>query len=490
LAGSRAFVTLASVWVLTSIGLVLRAHAQAAKEETPSDWPPISPEELALKDDPANPGEPAIILYRDDSIDDVARIERHYTRVKIFTDEGKKNADIEIPYLEKAYEVEDIQARTIRPDGTAVVFQGQVFDRLVIKAKRLRFQAKAFTLPDVQKGGIIEYSYKVHWREKLPDVLRNPRNYLIRRALSYPTAHWRVQEDLFTRRARFSFRPLPGANPAWTWNGLPQDKQPERKPDGTVQLEIENVPAYETEDHMPPEEMVRARVDFFYTLDLFSPEGFWGDQGGLLGEELQKFIGDSKLVRHAAAELIAAHDSPEAKLRKIYARVQQVRYLSYEPSKTLKEEKRENIKEVKSAEDVLKRGYASGNQINLLFVALARASGFDSFPVMVADRRRYFFQQKVPDPRQLDAMVVWVKVGSSDAYFDPAARFCPFKLLPWFESGTRGVAVHERIGVLASTPEPKSAEAVTERTGTLELDREGSLKGKIQVNFVGQEALE
>src|SRR5207248_9259435 len=58
-----------------------------------------SPEELAIKDNPANPGSHAMILEWRDSEDDNTGYKDVYLRIKIFTEEGKKYGDIEIPYL-------------------------------------------------------------------------------------------------------------------------------------------------------------------------------------------------------------------------------------------------------------------------------------------------------------------------------------------------------------------------------------------------------
>jgi hypothetical protein len=141
-------------------------------------------------------------------------------------------------------------------------------------------------------------------------------------------------------------------------------------------------------------------------------------------------------------------------------------------------------------DDILKHGYGSGNEVNLLFVALARAAGFQSAPVLVADRQRHFFDHERYDVSQLDAMVVWVRVGAQDYYYDPASRYCSFGSLPWYETNTVGIRVSNPGGGLVQIPPGKSADAVIERKASLELDAEGNLQGKLSVNFVGQEALD
>src|SRR5207253_3004787 len=102
---------------------------------------------------------------------------------------------------------------------------------------------------------------------------------------------------------------------------------------------------------------------------------------------------------------------------------------------------------------------AFANEINLFFTALARAAGFDASVVLVAGRDRGFFRQNILDPRQLNAMLVAVRVGSQEFFLDPATLHCPFKLLPWEETSTTGIRVHKSGGVSVTTPEPKSSDA-------------------------------
>jgi len=59
-----------------------------------ADWPAVNPQELALKDDPANPGAAAMILYRQSDTDNVGDYRNEYFRVKIFSEAGKKYGDI------------------------------------------------------------------------------------------------------------------------------------------------------------------------------------------------------------------------------------------------------------------------------------------------------------------------------------------------------------------------------------------------------------
>src|SRR5271154_7565518 len=94
------------------------------------DWLPIPPEDLALKDNPASPGAHAMILYRSSAVSekyvdtDGAYIDE-YQRIKIFTKEGTDRGSVEIPFFKESSDIQDIRARTIRPDGSIANFEGK-----------------------------------------------------------------------------------------------------------------------------------------------------------------------------------------------------------------------------------------------------------------------------------------------------------------------------------------------------------------------------
>jgi hypothetical protein len=79
---------------------------------------------LALKDDSHNPGSPAIILEYEMHTDNTKSSETVYKRIKIFREEGKKFADVEIPYIEKSTRVEEIQARVTSSSGKRKISAG------------------------------------------------------------------------------------------------------------------------------------------------------------------------------------------------------------------------------------------------------------------------------------------------------------------------------------------------------------------------------
>src|SRR5215831_19407822 len=214
---------------------------------------PVSPEELKLTSVPEAPGAAAVILYRQLDRDDSGHGRAHeynYFRIKILTEEGRKYADVEIPFLRiEGSEIVNIKARTLRPDGSIADFDGKVFEKTISKAKGLKFLAKTFTLPDIQVGSIVEYYYT----EDLPE------SHLY-------DSHWVLSDELFIRHAKFSLKPYTSSYQhfalRWSWQNLPAGTgQPKEGPDQIVRLEVNNIPAFRTEDYMPPPNQLKARVD-------------------------------------------------------------------------------------------------------------------------------------------------------------------------------------------------------------------------------------
>jgi hypothetical protein len=444
---------------------------------------PISPEELKMTREPLAPGAPAVILYRQVDRDDNGRTshEDNYVRIKILTEEGRKQADVEIPFLKGSNDVVHLRARAIRPDGSVSDFDGKIYEKSIVKARGLQYMAKTFTLPDVQVGGIIEYSYTYDFME----------NELF-------DSHWVLSQDLFTKAAKFSLKPYSSEGAGsywsvrWSWQGLPPGTpQPQEGGDHVVRLEAHNIPAFQTEDFMPPENELKARVDFVYSDQPFvaDVDKYWKKVGQELNGRVEGFVGKRKAMEEAVAQIVSPNDPPEVKLRKIYDRVQQMRNTSFEVQKTEQEEKREKEKEPTNVEEVWKRGYANGNDLTWLYLGLVRAAGLEAYGVYVSDRRNFFFQRQMMDRKKLDSNVVLVKLNGKDMYFDPGAAFTPFGLLEWSETGVPGLRLDKDGGTWIQSTLPEASDSRMERDAKFKLSETGDLEGKLTVTFTGLEAM-
>lgn len=436
-------------------------------------WAPLDPKDLKVTAFKAVPGADAVMLLYVNEMDDVKHEEFIYSRIKVLAESGKRFGTVEIPVTDKT-SIKELYARTVHSDGSIVNLASEPFDKVVVKGRGFRVRVKAFTLPEVTTGSIIEYRYELHYGDKL-----------LRRH------EWDIQHEVFTVKEKFSLR----YDKHYSIRSLPTagyTRAPEIDTKaGIARMEVEDVAPFDEEEQMPPEDSYKTRIRFFYTFAFMSsPSAYWYEVGSAIGRNLNAYIGDSKEIKAAAADAIGTETDPVKKLQKLYARAQQIRNLSYERHRTEAEHKKEELKDNKNVADVLKHGYGDRNEITALFVALARSAGFKSSVVFVSSRQEQIFDREVLDFSQLDSEIAMVRMtGKAPLLLDPGTRFCPYGLLRWMRTGTAAMDMDDP-GNLVATPGAGSESAVISRSADMALAADGSLKGEVRVEFSGGDALE
>jgi len=294
--------------------------------------------------------------------------DEEYIRIKIFTQAGVSQGHVNIPFVKENETIPYVAGRTIKPDGTIVKFDGQVLESTIEKISGIKVLAKTFTLPDVQPGCIIEYIFQ---RQTKPGYVAYRRE-------------WEVSQPIYTREAHFTYVPFTGygsdLRPYYSPYLLPADAAMKEQVNGSYTMVVHDIPGVVEEPLMPPAATIQSRVEFYYQGDgpaqSDPSDHYWGYYAKKWDGDIDHFIDKKNALNNQLSKLVNAGDTPEVKLRKIYAGVLQIRNLNMEDYKTAKEHKDENLKENNNVEDVLNRGYAYGYQINYLFIGLARAAGF------------------------------------------------------------------------------------------------------------------
>lgn len=450
------------------------------------DWQPINPDELKMKADAAHQGD-AIILYHEETADDMTRHRYVYKRLKVLTEKGKDRASVEIPYDAKYVGVSDVRARAIAPDGTITPFTGKAFNSTIVKAQGVKYLAKTFTLPNVQVGSIIEWKYTEYW----DDYVFAP--------------HWIVQDDLLTKRAKFAFVPLFKDNHYvedsrgqildrvyYSLIGLPPNTAIKTTSNYRMELELKDVPAFEPEDFEPPSDLLKMRVDFYYGTDkMGKPQEFWKNEGKYWNKEVDKFAGHSGNVAPAVSKIINPTDTADQKARKIYAYVQKIKNFTFtEKEGALEEILSRESREKRTVDDVLKANEGYRDEIARLYWAMARAANLEAYMMRVSDRDEYFFQENVPNSSQLTSEIVIVMVDGKEIFVDPGTALCPFGHLAWQHTSTQGIRqTANGSTALANTPRPDYKDAISKRLGNITISEDGSAKGSIGIGWAGEEAL-
>ena len=482
---ARAFV----ISFLLIAGLNLAAKDKDKGSESPAGWLPITQQDLAVKDVPGDPGADAIQLYMSYYKDDEEKFISVYKRIKILRagalQPDRKLVDVEIP-IEPDQSLRELAARTIHPDQKIIEFTGKPYEKVLIKTRGVKYIAKTFSLPDVTVGSIIEYRYKI----SLPLGVVNT------------ISAWPVQENLFTMKEDLRFRAYQGLLDVPTeWTSFaPKTKVaysylnqidlsvPEKKHGNVMELELHNVPKFDAEEYMPPQDDFRPVILFYYGgREMSSPEGFWDEWQKLITEYVEKYIGNSREIHEAAVKAIGAETDPEKKLRRLYERAQQIRNLSFERERTAEERKQEHIKRNLNVQEVLQHGYGSAWDVNVTFAALARAAGFEATMLGVSNRKDRSFNKIILWLGQLNASAVMVKLGGKDLILDPGTRFCPFGVLRWENTATTALKFSKTDGGFVTTPEPESS--LLHRTAHMSLGVDGALSGELAVDFNDEQAL-
>ncbi len=484
-----------SAIVLTSAMLApVVAFAQAKFIEPTKD-------ELAMTSLPGYPGVAAVVLNKEEITKDDMHSVSHYRRIKILSEDGKKYANVELSFVSTSGDyysddagnektLEDIQGRTIHPDGTVIPFTGKPYLKVMEKGKDFKYQAKVFTLPDVTVGSIIEYRYATRISDNMVEA---------------PT--WVIQGDLYVKTARYMWYPtsqtlhnrhgdihtitwfpiLPkGAEivhheiPGMGANGLPQY---------TYEVTVNDIPPIADEEYMPPLANYSYRV-YWNFISEHDADEYWKSEGKDWSKDVNSFANPNGELKSATQQIIAGTTTQDQKLRAIYAAVQALENTSYTRQHEQREDKAAGLSKVNNAADVLKNKRGSSYQITALFIGMARAAGMQADAMVIPDRSKEFFLPQWLTMSQFDDTIAIVNVDGKDQFFDPGERYMPYGHLAWQHTLVKGLRQKGNETEFADAPVGSGYKDNTvARVANLTMDATGKITGKIDIGYVGAAAL-
>ena len=450
-------------YVAVCLGSVCAVHAQ---------FPEPTKEELQMASDPKAPGAAAVILYREERTDDNLHYHSIAERIKILSEKGKETATIRVPYDKSWTKVSDIQGRTIHPDGTVYPLTTKPSDLTDVNSKYFQRNKMVFTLPNVEVGSIIEYRLQIRYDDQW---------------ISSPD--WDIQREFYVHKAHYFFQPSTHWAPGVMWAShvkpgtkLIADSQ------GRYTYDVEDVPALPEEDWMPPLNSLTMRIQFYYA-DYRDGQQFWQEKGKEWTKDTEKFADIDKSIKNAVAELVAASDTEEQKAKKLYDAVMKLDNTDFTREKSSAERKKEKIKEIKKAADVLAQKSGGSDELALLYVAMARAAGLQAFPMQVVNRDRAIFDADYLRLGQLDDYIAVVTIGGKEVFLDPGQKMCPFGLLHWKHTVATGLRVSGKGAVIATTPANQYTQNSRQRIADITVAADGSVTGTVRVVMSGQESM-
>jgi hypothetical protein len=474
-----------SFHLLLGLLLCLIIVSPASVRASGDDWKPIEPAHLALKSSTVEKEADAEALFWEVKIDDNPEgdlIFTHYIRVKVFTERGRESqSKIDLLYgkiFGSEIKIKDIAARTIKPDGSIVELKKEdIFDRTVVKTSGLKYKARSFAMPAVEPGCIIEY----RWREVR---VNSDANYV----------RLQFQRDIPVQRVQYLIKPM--SYPGATFHSITLHGQPThwaKEKNGFYSTTMTNMPAVHEESRMPPEDQVKTWMLVYYQVgpaENPDPEKYWMDVAKGYYDRTKSLIKPNDEVKQMAASLTADAKSDDEKLQRLFEFCRtKIKNVNNDAS-GLTSEERAKVKENKSPSDTLKRGTGSGADIDMLFAALANASGFDARIVLAPDRGDMFFDKGLANGYFIGPQNIAVNVGGKWQFFNPGFNYVPYGMLRWQEEGEPSLITDPKQPVWVMTPMSPPEKSLVKRIAKLTLSEDGTLEGDVSIEYTGHFAIE
>jgi transglutaminase-like putative cysteine protease len=445
-----------------------------------------NPDELKMTSDPKAPGAAAVYLDYEETDNDGLHSQIYYARIKVLTEKGKEAATVQIPYWGGEFSIGSVTGRTIHSDGTIVPLTVKPEDLLIQKvnevevghetyAEQVREQRTVFTLPSVEVGSVLEYSYQLRFNAQFywhldPD--------------------WQVQQKYFVHKAHYLFTPSVMLNLLW-WPNLPQSARIITDAAGRYVLDVKDIPAAPEEEWMPPIDSVLYKVHFYYrgALDSMNVDDYWKGEAKDWSKDVDHFAEPTKPIRDAVAGLVAPGDSDLVKAQKLYAAVEALDNTDYSRQVGTSELKQLNQKAASRAEDIWAQKRGNSNDLAQLYLSLLRAAGLTAYATKVVDRDRGVFDASYMSLDQLDSTLVIINTGGKDVLLDPGEKMCPFGTVNWRHSDAGGLRQSADGPGSAITPAQVFGANTIKRSGEITVDPHGGITGTLQIVMTGQEAL-
>jgi Domain of Unknown Function with PDB structure (DUF3857) len=438
-----------------------------------AQFQPPNPDELKMTSDPKAPGAAAEYLEYREKDDSGSAYWTFYARIKVLTDKGKEAATVTLPFSKGSVSVRGIHARTIHSDGTVFPLEVKPEELLSVKTGKLEVKQKVFTLPNVEVGSVIEYTYDYNSQD-----LGLPR--------------WDIQKKYFVRKEHFEIV-SPGR--LTYWERLPAGAAVKAEFGGLYKLDLADVPAIPDEEWMPPVDSLLYTVDFDYVSDFQggsveegSATAMWAAEAASFSQVVNAMTEPTKGIKQAVDGLISA-DSDLVKARKLYAAVQALDNTDFSRVKGETERKKLKLKADWDPEVTWQQKSGSAEQIAILYISMLRAAGLAPYAAWVVDRDKGIFDMTKIGEDQFDSILVILNSGDQRIILDPGEKECPFQTVSWRHSLATGLAQSPKGPSFITIPEQKYADNIVRRTGILTLDEKGGVSGQIQIAMTGQEAL-
>ena len=468
-----------------------------AVDSVAQKWTTPTAEELSMTEQTGAPGVAAVLLDYGEWTDDNQQTFTFYNRIKILKESALKAATIKLrsaPNAEYGSRVRSFEGRTIQPDGTVISMTDPPADE-TITYPNVKIVERTYQLPAAEVGSILEYRYTIALDHHVQPPI------------------WILQREYYVRKAHFEWHALAGPIHTIVSGEVPHSidmisfignlppgvevkrvKSEDGRSLSEFVLDSSDIPAFPTEEDIPPESSFLYQVRFYFAHDTTANQ-HWKDQNWKEAEEgwskaKNQFDEPASNLKRAAIDLLAPTDTPEQKLRKIYAAVMKLDNLDADRDQGKLNADQPTSVTAQNAYDVLIAGRGSNDQINSVFVSMARAVGFTAYVMRVSNRDRWIFNPDFLSMGQFDDDIAIIELNGKEQFLDPGTRFCPFGHLGWRHAATSGIRQTGNGAEIAQTPQEPVEGGQIQRIANLSIDAQGLATGTLKISYVGTSAID
>lgn len=455
-------------------------------------WEEITEADWSVSGDSLYEGHSAVMIFEKVLADDKKMEKKKcyrtiYRRIRILGYEGRKQADVEAPFFYLDQEIELVKGRTILRDGTIIELQkSQIIEKEVIKTKKNKYKQLSFSIPGVSDDCIIEYLLRYRLR-------RNP-------------AIWTVQKDipLISGEMRWIFGRFKApkfleefliswVTPNYLWlnhYSRPTIKHiPNLKESTELLFKIDNVPAFETEPYTLPEASLKTRLICYYGSNE-PPITYWGGRGTAIASRLTRFSEKNKKLKKVIKSFEGLQTNQE-KIAAAYKWVQEnlinIDYVDATKIDKSGKKKEIKVKEHRSINDVIKRGYADKEMIHFVFCDMLREMGIDARISYLKSRINGMFEEKAKYSQFNESMVAVVDELQNYEFYAPGFPYLNIGEIPWHCEGVKALVANAD-DIFVTVTFSKATDNVTSYKYQFDISDELEISGQQSASYGGHQA--
>jgi len=396
----------------------ISANGQTIPANVPTTQPfgKIDKADLELKACDFEKDANAEILFDKCTMVDEGRlsIQRH-TRIKIFNEFGKKEANIRLIFYTNTLLTGsqiDLQAETINLENDKVIFTP--LDRKLVYTEKINkyFSAVTFSFPDIKPGSVIEYKYS----DENSGLTWYFQNYL-------PTRYSEIQTDF---PSNFEFRYVPHVNQLFVKNvgGSTDYKQVKA---------LANIHSLPDEPYSGAPSDNRQRMEF---LGRITGLNSWEKIGDILlhsndfGLDADRSISGEDVIIKQAKSLKSA----DSKIAFIFDTVRNAM-------------KWNQITMFYTTDGIVRawdKKAGNSTEINLILYRLLKKAGIKAYPLLISTKKNGKINPANPNVNLINNSVVYIPVDSAKCYvLDATGKYNLFNTIPADQLNTFGLSIDE-----------------------------------------------